>query len=421
MEKSYINKEKLLEAISYVQSLFIQEKSIDDIFNKMLEVLLDVTKSEYGFIGEILNDGQQDFLKTHAITNIAWNDATQKFYDEKAPSGLEFKNLKTLFGRVITDRKAVVSNMPNHDPRRGGLPEGHPYMKSFLGVPIFYMDEFCGMFGIANRKGGYNDALIKEIEPIVVACGNLICGYRLIKQRNETRDLLEQSVTVLKDKNERLKEFTYIVSHDIRKHSANLKMIAELIDFEDDEQRDMSYKMMVKSIDHLSMTVDYISEIVDIDKDSSIPEIEINLAEFVNRIIDSYTIQTPDITIQNAISKDVQIKAKAGYVNSICENLISNAIQYKSANNAHLIISATETNEDITFIFKDNGLGMDLDKIGDRLFKMYATFHGNKEAKGLGLFLVKKYIEALKWKIAVESQEGKGTEFKILIPQKSYE
>lgn len=415
MKETHVNKQILLEAISAVQSMFIQTKPIGDVFDEMLKVLLSVTKSQYGFIGEVFHDDQQPFLKTHAITNIAWNNDTRKFYEENAPNGLEFKNLKTLFGKVITDKEPVISNSPYTDKRRGGLPEGHPHMGSFLGVPVFHMDEFCGMFGIANREGGYNEELIKEIEPIVTACGNLISGYRLIKQRNETRDLLEKSVTVLKDKNERLKEFTYIVSHDIRKHTTNLKMISELIDSSDTETRKTSYKMMLKCINHLSMTVDYISEIVDIDKESSIPEIEINLADFVNNITDSYTIKTPDITIQNSIPKNINFKAKAGYVNSICENLISNAIQYKSYSNSYLEISATETDEHITLVFKDNGLGIDLNKIGDKLFNMYATFHGNKEAKGIGLYLVKKYIDALKWEISVESEVGIGTTFKILI------
>lgn len=192
-------------------------------------------------------------------------------------------------------------------------------------------------------------------------------------------------------------------------------MISELIDSSNIERRKTSHKMMLQSIDHLSMTVDYISEIVDIDKDSPIPEIDINLAHFVNKIIDSYTIKTPGITIKNSISEDINIRVKAGYLNSICENLISNAIQYKSDNNSSLKISTIETDDHIALIFKDNGLGMDLDQIGDKLFKMYATFHGNKEAKGIGLYLVKKYIEALQWEIIAESEIGKGTSFKILI------
>ena len=234
-------------------------------------------------------------------------------------------------------------------------------------------------------------------------------------EKQKQADKLALANKVLIEKNERLKEFTYIISHDIRKHSANLKLISEVIDSGDFEEKKIYYSMMVKSIDHLSMTVDYISEIVDIDKDSPIPEIEIYLADFVDKITESLTINTPDITIRNSIPKGINLKVRAGYVNSICENLISNAIQYKSGNNSSLVISAVETDKDIVLVFKDNGLGMDLEKIGNKLFNMYATFHGNKEAKGLGLFLVKKYIEALEWKITVASEVGKGTEFKILI------
>jgi two-component system, NtrC family, sensor kinase len=61
MKNLQIDKEKLLNAISDVQSMFIQDKSIKEVFNQMLAVLLDITKSEYGFIGEIFNDGNRIF------------------------------------------------------------------------------------------------------------------------------------------------------------------------------------------------------------------------------------------------------------------------------------------------------------------------------------------------------------------------
>lgn len=77
-----------------------------------------MTESEYGFIGEVLyGDAKKPYLKTHAITNIAWNKETRKFYEENAPQGMEFYNLKTLFGKVMTSGKPVIANMPAKDPR----------------------------------------------------------------------------------------------------------------------------------------------------------------------------------------------------------------------------------------------------------------------------------------------------------------
>lgn len=144
MKKSIIDKEELLTAIREVERMFIKDIPMQEVFDQMLQVLLQVTNSEYGFIGEVLHDGQQEYLKTHAITNIAWNEQTKTFFEENAPNGLEFKNLKTLFGRVITDKTFLISESPYTDERRGGLPEGHPHMGSFLGMPIWDDDNKIG-------------------------------------------------------------------------------------------------------------------------------------------------------------------------------------------------------------------------------------------------------------------------------------
>ena len=60
----------------------------------------------------------------------------------------------------------------------------------------------------------------------------------------------------------------------------------------------------------------------------------------------------------------------------------------------------------ILFHFKDNGLGINIEKNKHKLFGMYKTFHGNEDAKGIGLFIVKNQIEVMKGKIEVESEEG---------------
>jgi hypothetical protein len=87
--------EEILRSIQIAQSRYIRDQSLEVIFNDLLNDLLRITGSEYGFIGEALRkeDGTL-YLKTRAITNISWNDETRKFYEENAPMGLEFYNLK---------------------------------------------------------------------------------------------------------------------------------------------------------------------------------------------------------------------------------------------------------------------------------------------------------------------------------------
>ena len=80
-----------------------------------------------------------------------------------------------------------------------------------------------------------------------------------------------------------------------------------------------------------------------------------------------------------------------------------------------LDISFEKTDKSTIIHFKDNGLGINMERNKHKLFGMYKTFHGNENAKGIGLYLVKNQIEAMKGKIEADSIEGVGTTFKICL------
>lgn len=185
---------ELLQVMNRVQSGFILDKDIAAVFNELLSDLLTLTGSEYGFMGEIHHDAdQQPFLKTHAITNIAWNDATRRFYDENIGKGLEFRNLKTLFGAAITSGKPVIANHPATDARRGGLPEGHPRMDCFLGAPINLGGKMLGLLGLSNRSGGYDQALIDYLQPLLATIAHMIQALGLDRDRKQAQQTLEEN------------------------------------------------------------------------------------------------------------------------------------------------------------------------------------------------------------------------------------
>ena len=143
----------------------------------MLATLLHVTQSAYGFVGEICHDdGGKPYLKAHAVTNIAWNEETQRLYAENAAQGLEFRNLDTLFGAAITSGEPVIANEPAADPRRGGRPAGHPPLDCFLGVPPDAGQDMVGLMGVANRLGGYDEMIVGFLEPLTNACGSVIAA-----------------------------------------------------------------------------------------------------------------------------------------------------------------------------------------------------------------------------------------------------
>jgi PAS domain S-box-containing protein len=181
----------LFNAINDVQSHFITDSEECILFDGLLNNLLSLTKSEYGFIGEILyNPTGEPYLKTKAITNIAWNDETREFYKKNAPVGLEFNNINTLFSPVMITGKPVIANNPTNDERRGGLPPGHPQLISFLGVPFYQGKKLVGMAGVANCPGGYKEDIVEFLQPLLTTCANIIEAYRNENQRKRTEEEL---------------------------------------------------------------------------------------------------------------------------------------------------------------------------------------------------------------------------------------
>lgn len=175
---------RLLEGITSAQAQFVGAVEPVKLFDGLLSALLDLCDSEYGFIGEThYNDAGDPYLRTHAITNIAWNEYTHRYYNENATNGLEFHNLKTLFGVVLAEQKPVIANSPGIDPRRGGLPEGHPPLDAFLGLPLHSAGRMIGMVGVANRPGGYSEKLIKDLAPFLQTCANAIFALRADAER----------------------------------------------------------------------------------------------------------------------------------------------------------------------------------------------------------------------------------------------
>ena len=185
---------ELLAAISRIQYGFIAHAESPAVFDNLLAEVLHLTQSEYGFVAEVRRTQKgEPFLKCHAITNIAWNDETRALFERLAPN-LEFYNLNTLFGAVVRTGRAVIANDPANDPRRGGLPAGHPPLNAFLGLPVYLGEELVGMIGLANRPEGYTEGDVEYLQPLLATYGNLIEGYRNNQRRKFAEIALREGV-----------------------------------------------------------------------------------------------------------------------------------------------------------------------------------------------------------------------------------
>jgi len=207
----------VLHAVNHAQTQFISRCTAAEIFTDLLNAILKLTDSEYGFIGEVMHseDGKP-YIKTHGITNIAWNEETRRFFEESAPEGLDFFKLDNLFGRAVTQREIIIANDPATDPRSAGIPEGHPALHSFMGIPFFNGTDVLGMIAIANRPGGYDESLLPILEPLLIASKNIIGSLRVDQQRQAAEDALKKLNEELEDR--------------VEQRTATVRLQAQIID-----------------------------------------------------------------------------------------------------------------------------------------------------------------------------------------------
>lgn len=227
------------------------------------------------------------------------------------------------------------------------------------------------------------------------------------------KKLLTESLT---EHNNRLQNYAHIVSHNLRSHSGNLSMLIELIEINNNRCNQELFEYIKSASNNMNQTVQHLTEIVEINnpvKDTLVPQ---NLKKSIHKSLKNVQPSLDQIhsEIINNINQDVVVYAVPSYLESIVLNLLTNAINYKSPDRILKIeINAGKTDGYTFLSISDNGLGIDLEKNGSKIFGMYKTFHEHRNARGLGLFISKNQIEAMGGRIEVRSTLNIGTTFTL--------
>ena len=238
-----------------------------------------------------------------------------------------------------------------------------------------------------------------------------------ITSRVEANYALTQSFELVTEQNKRLLNFSYIVSHNLRSHSSNILGISTLIETaKTEEDRDEMIVLLKKVAQNLNETLFNLNNIVNIQTSIDVVVEPLNLSDYIKNTLTSQNAQilAKEATIINKVDESIFVNYNRAYLDSILLNLISNALRYSHPDRKPVIsLTCFEEKDKLVLRVSDNGVGIDLNKHGDKMFGIYQTFNGNADARGFGLFISKNQIEAMGGKIEVESNINKGTTFKI--------
>ena len=240
-----------------------------------------------------------------------------------------------------------------------------------------------------------------------------------ITETKTTERKLKNLLEVTNGQNESLLNFAHIVSHNLRSHSSNLSMLTSFLNTEENEQEKKSLiKMLTDASISLNETVTHLSEVVHVKTNSVEKMKKIKLRQAVTDVEKNISalLKEKEAVCNIDIDDSLFIQAVPAYLDSIFLNLFTNSLKYCSPKRTPIInVAAKQNNNKVIITFSDNGQGIDLDKHGNKIFGMYKTFHRHKDSKGIGLFITKNQIEAMKGSIEVESIVDKGTTFKLML------
>jgi PAS domain S-box-containing protein len=238
-----------------------------------------------------------------------------------------------------------------------------------------------------------------------------------ISKRKQLEEVQLKTMAIISDQNKRLVNFAHIVSHNLRSHAGNFQMLLELFQIETEEgEKAHILNLLRQNADNLFETIDNLNEIVSFQLNDKKQTKAINLQEQIRKTLTAIQAlsekQRAEFSVQ--VKEELNINYNPAYLESILLNFFTNAIKYKHPERDPKInISAFIEDGKVILEIKDNGIGIDLELHGKKLFGMYKTFHENADARGIGLFITKNQVEAMGGTIYVESEVGIGTTFKL--------
>jgi PAS domain S-box-containing protein len=247
----------------------------------------------------------------------------------------------------------------------------------------------------------------------------VIASSRDITDRKKAETKLNSALQLTRDQNEQLQSFAQIVSHNLRTHASNIGSLLELLKDEHQQLAESEiFQYLIKGSDQLNETIYHLSDVAKMRYIDEADLKKINLRDCCENCINNLTAKTRQnrINISNEIDRRHAALGIPAYVESILLNLLTNAVKYRREGEACEVTVTSRQDGDFVMInVSDNGLGIDLEKYGKDLFKIYKTFHRRQDSQGVGLFITKNQVAAMGGKIEVKSKVNVGSTFTVYL------
>ncbi|MES2702537.1 MAG: PAS domain-containing protein [Bacteroidota bacterium] len=270
----------------------------------------------------------------------------------------------------------------------------------------------------------------KQDKPAYFICDivDITQNKKLAEEVNRKNLELETTSRNLVSKIRQLEDLNNVIAHNFRGPVGNIKLVSDDMmermeaektgdkDFQGIFSFDDGISIIQESSTSLLANLEMLVELARINTNTDIAYDNCDVAKTVAEVekqLHGTIFQTNAMVILNLEVKSIWYPKY--YLESILYNLLSNALKYCKPGKSPVILVKTATNEQgkVELSVKDNGMGIDMDRYHNDVFKLNRVFHKGYNSKGIGLFLTRTQIESLGGTITVTSKPEKGCEFTV--------
>ena len=214
----------------------------------------------------------------------------------------------------------------------------------------------------------------------------------------------------------KINEFNRIVAHNLRGPASTLINMADFLEKNrNEEDRDFLLSKVKDTSLLIIHTLNDLKDLLEIQIRQDIPYTAYPFKEALHNSLQMLEDEMKGSAAILNVQFDIEdVCFPKAYLDSVFYNLLSNALKYRHAERAPVIdVGTSAVNGHVILTVKDNGIGIDMQKHGQEIFKYKKVFHKGYESNGVGLFLTRSQLEANNGKIEVESAVDKGTIFRV--------
>jgi len=422
LKTQYTNLEMLSKIGRDITANLTVESLLDSIYRK-LNALMDAPVLGIGILNQEKNTLDFPYLlkngKNAGIKSIPCDDT----------HSLAIKSLKE-------NREIIIQNITEEDEGKYlelHLPGISEDSESVVFLPLVYNEKPLGVLTVQSFKAqsytDYHLNILRNLATYAKIALENANAYEKIQEQKEKltqanqnisrqKEEIEASNKKLQDLNQEKSNIISIVAHDLKNPLTSALTMATILKNESNnlnEDQRHCIEIIEKSVNRMN---DMISRLLDIkkieDKIIKLKLEKVNLERIIQDVNKNLLNEIHRKKIHlSVIAEELYARVDPDYAVQVFENLLSNAIKF-SPPEKNVTVKLIKNNGKARTEIIDEGPGLteeDMKKVFGKFQRLSARPTGGEQSTGLGLSIVKKYVEAMQGKVWCESEHGKGANF----------